>query len=79
MKELRDLKDSELYTSLAGVAKAVLAPEKRHVPEPLDSYVVPWSEFPIVPSYPHYPHLAGVTKAVLVPGNPYVGATGWAE
>ena len=19
-------------------------------------YVVPWSEFPIVPSYPHYPH-----------------------
>ena len=21
-------------------------------------YVVPWSEFPIVPSYPHYPHPA---------------------
>ena len=19
-------------------------------------YVLPWSEFPIVPSYPHYPH-----------------------
>ena len=22
-------------------------------------YVVPWSEFPIVPSYPHYPHCQG--------------------
>jgi len=23
-------------------------------------YVVPWSEFPIVPSYPHYPQGVGV-------------------
>ena len=22
-------------------------------------YEVPWSEFPIIPSYPHYPHLGG--------------------
>ena len=34
---------------------------------PLDSftptftfYLVPWSEFPIVPFYPHYPHLISV-------------------
>jgi len=34
-------------------------PTHSHYQSTLDAvyvYVVPWSEFPIVPSYPHYPH-----------------------
>jgi len=28
-------------------------------------YVVPWSEFPIVPSYPHYPHAVHLSRHKL--------------
>jgi len=33
-------------------------------------YVVPWSEFPIVPSYPHYPHMHSSSSLAFSPSSP---------
>ena len=43
-----------------------------HYPSTVDAayvYVVPWSEFPIVPSNPHYPHPGNLFWQLLHQGD----------